>query len=129
MISKLTAEEIETMAKEVRQFLIDNGLWVDVRIYFNGRAFSTDDGNDNYAYNDAKRLFVIEDVDPKDYFEYAGDILSMSFEGDLCDCLNYHSEYGADFDNRIMTELSTIFEKRGLYYELGHHWNLSVYPI
>ena len=128
MGKKLTKTQIEKMAKEVRQFLLDNHLWVDVCIYFNGKAFSTDDRKGSFAYNDPDKQFVLEDVDPRNYFEYVGDILSMSFEGELCGCLNFYNEYGADFDSRIMEGLSSIFAKRGLYYELGNHWNLSVYP-
>lgn len=129
MEKKLTPAQIEALAKEIRQFLLDNRLWVDVRIYFNGKAFSTDDGGSTYAYNDPTRLFVLEDVDPRSYFEYVGDILSMSFEGDLCGCLNYYNEYGAAFDNRITEGLTVIFKKSGLYFELGNHWNLTAYPL
>lgn len=128
MKKQLSAEQIEEMAVEIREFLLENNLWIDVRIYFNGKAFSTDDRKGNYAYNDRSRLFVLEDINPKDYFEYVGDILSMSFEGDLCGCLNFYGEYGYKFDDFVTNSLRDIFAKRGLYYEQGNHWNLSVYP-
>ena len=126
---KLTRGEKESLAKEVRQFLIRNELWTDVRIYFNGKAFATCDRNGNYFYNDPKHLVVLEDEDPRAYFEYVSkdDIMSMSFEGDFYGCMNFYCEYGADFDNRIQKEFGAILEKYGVYYELGHAWNLSCY--
>jgi len=126
---KLTKKEKEALAKEVRQFLIDNELWTDVRIYFNGKAFSTRDRNGNFFYNDPKNLIVLEDENPRNYFEYVSDdnILSMSFEGDFYGCLNFYNEYGADFDNRIMEGFDQILKKYGVYYELGHAWNLTCY--
>ena len=33
--AKLTAEQIENLAKEIREFLLEHGLWQDVDIYFN----------------------------------------------------------------------------------------------
>ena len=38
---KLTAQEIEEMAVEIRKYLLDNHLWLDTAIFFNGKAFST----------------------------------------------------------------------------------------
>lgn len=126
----LPEEKIEELAKEIRQFLIDNNMWVDVRIYFNGKAFATDDGK-NFYYNDPEHLVVLENMDPKDYFDYVAEphILSMSFEGDFCSCLNGYGEYGAKFDDMIQQEFSNILAKYGLYYELGNHWNLTCYPV
>lgn len=128
MAKKPTKKQIEKMAYEIRQFLLDNHLWVDVCIYFNGKALGTSDEN-GFHYNDPKTVCIREDVDPKDYFQYVGDILSMSFEGDLCGCLNYYGEYGHAFDEKIQNGLSAIFKKYGCYYELGHHWNLTLHPI
>lgn len=126
---RIGKEQIEDLAKKIRQFLIDNKLWQDVAIYFNGKGYSTVDDSGNHFYNNANNLVVLEDVDPHCYFEYVADphILSMSFEGPFCGCLNYYNEYGADFDNRIQNEFSKILDKYGLFYELGEHWNLSCY--
>ena len=124
-----TREEKESLAKEVRQFLIENELWVDVRIYFNGKAFDTGDRKGHFFYNDPRNLIVLEDEDPRNYFEYVSDddIMSMSFEGDFYGCLNFTNEYGAAFDNRIMEEFGAILKKYGVYYEMGHAWNLTCY--
>ena len=125
---ELTRGEKESLAKEVRQFLLDNELWTDVRIYFNGKAFSTNDRRGNYD-NDPDHPVVLEGEDPHAYFEYVSndDVMSMSFEGDFYGCMNFYCEYGADFDIRIQTEFDDILKKYGVYYELGHAWNLSCY--
>lgn len=125
-MARLSAEQIEQMAVEIREFLLDNGLWVDVDIYFNGRRFSTHDkAAGKYYYNDREHLVVEENEDPKRYFEYVAEdhILSMSFEGMLCEVL-YYGEFPA-----VKREFDKIFEKYGVYYEFGHHWNFTCYYI
>lgn len=122
MAKKLTKKQIESLAKEVRQFLLDHEMWSDVRIYFNGKAFSTDDGRGNYYYNDPENLVVLEDVDPSDYVEYTSDILTMTFEGPLYECLNY-------WFGKTEEEFRSIFRKYGLYYELGYAWSLAAFPL
>jgi hypothetical protein len=126
----LSKSQIEELAKEIRQFLLNYKMWIDIRIYFNGKAFSTDEG-DKFYYNDPTHLVTLENIDPTDYFEYVAvpNILSMSFEGDFCSCLNGYGEYGAKFDDRIQQEFSNILAKYGLYYESGNHWNLTCYPV
>lgn len=116
----MDAKTIECLAKEIREYLLQNELWQDVRIYFNRKAFATDDGQGHYAYNNPNKLFVIEDVDPRDYFDYCGDIMSMSFEGPLYDVLNYY--FGS-----LESGLAAIFDKYGCYYELGNAWNLTLH--
>ena len=54
----------EELAKEIRQFLIDNNMWGGCQIYFNGKAFATDDGK-NFYYNDPEHLVVLENMNPK----------------------------------------------------------------
>lgn len=127
MAKKPTKAAIENLAKEIRQYLLDRDMWIDTTIYFNGKAFSTGDGQGHHYYNDPLHLVVLEDEDPHDYTEYAGDILTMTFEGPLYEALNY-GDYG---DNQWQTEeeLTAIFRKYGLYYELGNAWNLTACPI
>ena len=78
-----------------------------------------------YFYNDREHLFVEENIEPQTYFEYVNPdhILSMSFEGPVCEML-YYGEYPS-----IRRKFDAIFEKYGLYYEFGHHWNFSCYYI
>lgn len=114
----LTKQNIEQLAKEIIAFLEKEGIAGDVSIYFNNKVMRSRRNDDGYYW------VTEENIDPHDYFEYAAydHILSMSFEGGLYSVLNYsfgHRE--EEFDN--------IFDKYGLYYELGNSWNLSVYPI
>ncbi len=129
MARKITTKKIEKLANEIRQYLIEEGLWVDTRIYFNGKAYSTDDGEGRYWYNDPKHLIVLENQDPCKYFDYCGPYLSMSFEGPLYSCLNYCGEYGRKFEEKVNENLRTMFASYGLYMELGNSWNLSLYDI
>ena len=125
-ISRLTPEQIEEIAKEIREYLLDNDMWQDVNIYFNGKRYTTrDPETGEYYYNDREKLFEEEDEDPETYFKYVNPdhILSMSFEGPVCEML-YYGEY-----SEIQKGFDAIFEKYGLYYEFGNHWNFSCYYI
>ena len=124
---KLTDAAIEKLANEIRQYLIDRDMWEDVRIYFNGKAFATDDRQGHYFYNDPEHLIVLENEDPRRYTEYAGDILTMTFEGPLYEALNYGDDGGNSWETE--EDLTALFRKYGLYFELGHTWDLSAYPI
>ena len=42
-VAKLTTEQIENLAKEIREFLLEHGLWPDVDIYFNGKKYTSYD--------------------------------------------------------------------------------------
>lgn len=88
--AKLTAEQIENLAKEIREHLIEE-----------------------------------ENQNPRTYFEYVNPdhILSMSFEGPVCEMLYY------GILPSVRREFDKIFERYGLYYEFGHHWNFSCYYI
>lgn len=116
------------LAYEIRKFMIENGLWEDVRIYFNGKCLSTSDESGHH-YNELDTICLKENVNPRDYVCYVGDIFGMSFEGVLYGCMNNRWEYGYRFDEKIQRGLSEIFMKYGCYYKLGNHWNLSLYLI
>lgn len=125
-MQKLNAEQIEALAKEIREYLLVSKMWQDVDIYFNGKKYTTYDAKTGrFYYNDKKHLIEKEDEDPADYFEYVNPnhILSMSFEGPVCEMLYYneHATAKRGFD--------AIFAKYGLYYELGNHWNFTCYYI
>lgn len=122
----ISAEQVETLAYEIRDFLIKHELWQDVRIYFNGKALATSDGKGNFGYNDPDKLFIIEDQDPRNYFDYAGDYLSMSFEGPLYDILNCYGHF-EDY-NKINQQFNKLIGKYGFYYEQGYSWSLTLYP-
>lgn len=122
MRKKMTEKRIERLAFDIRRFLLDHSLWVDVTIYFNGKALSTDDRKGTFAYNDPNKLILLENQDPKRFFEFAGGVLSMSFEGDFYDVMNYGSWPEA------LDAFNKLLDKYGCCYELGNAWNLSVYP-
>lgn len=120
---KLTKTNIENLANEIITFLVREELASDVSIYFNGKVMRSNGGyNDDGYYTLGWE--TTENVNPHDYFDYCAydHILSMSFEGPLYDLLNY------SFGRKEET-FRKIFEKYGLYFELGNSWNLSVYPI
>lgn len=113
-MKKLTRETIEKMAYEIQKLCIKKG-WGDTIIYFNNKRIFAD----YYKHTNEE---VEENVNPHDYFEYAAydHILSMSFEGGLYDYI---------YNNIDAPALSKVFEKYGVYFELGNQWNLSVFPI
>lgn len=126
MRAKMPAEQIEQLETEIREFLLEHNLWIDVDIYFNGKRFSTHDkAAGKYYYNDRENLVVEENEDPRKYFEYVNPnhILSMSFEGVACEMIYYGAL------PKVKREFDKIFEKYGLYYEFGNNWNLSCYYI
>lgn len=123
----LTVEQREQLATEIFNWLVDRELWMDVAIYFNGKRWSTANADHTeFCYNE-RRYF--EDVaDPKDYFEYVREpenILSMSFEGSLYEVLNGYVRGWVKLED----EFRKIFDKYGLYYEMGGSWNLSCFEI
>lgn len=124
MAKRLTEERIEKMAVEIRAFLLEHGIWQDTDIYFNGKRFTTrDPETKKYYYNDPQKLFVEDNQNPRDYFEYVADdhILSMSFEGPVYHMINGYA-YGG-----LVRRFHKIFEKYGVYYERGDAWNLTCY--
>lgn len=125
MPKKLTKPTIRKLAKEIRQFLLDNEMWIDTRIYFNGMAYATDDGK-HYYYNDPEHLVELQDEDPKRYTEYAGPYLTMTFEGPFYEVMN---GYMGRLGYRLEEEFHALLRKYGLYAEMGHAWDLSVYEI
>lgn len=125
--AKLSPKQREALAKEIHQFLVSHGLWVDCNIYFNGKCWSTMQkvgDHHEFCYNENRYFESV--ADPKDYFEYVREpenILSMSFEGGLYEVLNGYHSY------KLEAEFQQIFHKYGLYYEMGNSWNLSCYEI
>ena len=122
-MKKITKKDIENLAGEIVAFLKAYDIADGVSIYYNGdviRSKTEYKNNGEYSYSWVKT----ENVDPHKYFEYAAydHILSMSFEGGLYDVLNYSG--GSKLD-----KFMKIFERYGLYYELGNAWNLTCYLI
>lgn len=118
----------EKLAKEIINFLIKHGAWIDTFIYVNNKRFGCNDGMHYHYDNNWDCVFVEDDISPCSYFEYANpDTLSMSFEGPLYDMLNYGYEF--ESYEKAEEEFSKILAKYGYYYELGNAWNLSCHKI
>ena len=122
-MKKITKTDIERLANEIIEFLNKEELASDVSIYFNNKVVRENGSWDN-EFNYIPKWETTENVNPHDYFEYCAydHILSMSFEGGLYELLNYGG-------GSRMGKFEKIFEKYGLYYELGNAWNLSCYTI
>lgn len=113
--AKLTAEQVENLAKEIREFLLEHGLWQDVDIYFNGKKYTSyDPENGKYYYNDREHLIEVADQ-PERHFEYVNPehILSMSFEGPVCEMLYY------GILPSVRKEFDKIFERYGCIMSSG----------
>lgn len=122
----MTDKQKEQLATEIFEWLVEHEMWVDVCIYFNGKRWSTHNKETNeFCYNEYK--YYEDEADPKDYFEYVAEpnILSMSFESSLYDVLNANVPGWVKLED----EFRKIFEKYGVYYEMGHAWNLTCYEI
>ena len=117
----LTKTNIEELAQEIITFLEKRQLANSVSIYFNNKVVR-DRGDYDKDYNYIPKWETTENIDPHDYFDWAAydHILSMSFEGDLYNVLNY--SWG-----KREEEFRAIFERHGLYYEFGNMWNITAY--
>jgi len=128
----MTKKKIEKIAREIRKFLDDNFLNGDCRIYFNGMCWEHGTEDESMTWDEEHKEWldlptrygwkVIEKIDPKDYFEYASGIISMSFEGSFYDVMNGYRT--RDFDLQVM--FNELINKYGFYYELGNAWNLTL---
>ena len=128
--------EIERIATAIKQFLDNNFLNGDCRIYFNGICWRHGTGDSPFTWDKEKCAYIddkpcrtewktIEDINPKDYFEYANGFISMSFEGELYDVLNGVT----NFDFEMQEQFQNLLKGFGCYYELGNTWNLSIYEL
>lgn len=108
-------------AKEIISWMLKHELWIDSEIYCDGKRFTCYDGN-HYKYDNTwDCVFVEENKAPRDYFDYVGDFLSMSFEGPLYRVFN---DWG---NQKLVGQFNNIIQKYGKYYELGNAWNLSLF--
>lgn len=106
----------ERCANELAKWLAKNELNGDLLIYINGKRY--------YVNNNGELVYDI-DANPKDYFDYAGNFLSMSFEGGFYYVMNCAWERMSW--ERLENQFRKIIGKYGKYYELGDAWNLSLY--
>lgn len=127
MENNVAFSKYKQLAIDIYKWCKKHDLWGDNIIYFDGVAWSN---GETWSGEKGKKidedLYEYENRNPSDYFEYANpETLSMSFEGSLNYVLNGYTRGSG----KLETEFMKLFEKYGLYYELGHAWNLSAYEI
>lgn len=134
-----TPKNIENMAYRLMRYLVSQELFADSRIYFKKKDTwcamqlnepQTTPNSEKIVHNNGNKsyeLWLIKDINPNDYFEWNGDVLSMSFEGPLYHILNM-TEW-LDKHSYVREQLRNFFSTYGLYYELGDAWNFSVYNV
>ena len=118
---------MQKLAKEIYDWCQAKDLWGDNIIYFDGKAWSAHGTwNGEKGKEIAEDLYEYEDKNAEDYIEYANpNTITMSFEGGLNHILN---GYVPGWE-KLEEEFSKLFEKHGLYYEMGYHWSLSAYEL
>ena len=127
MDNNVVFSKYKLLAIDIYEFCKKHHLWGDNIIYFDGKAWSN---SETWSGEKGKKmdedLYEYANRNPSDYFEYANpETLSMSFEGSLNYVLNGYTRGSW----KLEEEFLKLFEKYGLYYELGHSWNLSAYEI
>lgn len=127
--SEFTRAKSEQCAKEIIDFIIKEGLWGDVRVYANGKVWSNQNPADgHYHYEQSwDDVFYMGEDDPRNYLEYTSDFLTMTFESELYDVLNFY-ESAKRYD-RVAGGIDNILKKYGKYHELGYAWSLAAYDI
>lgn len=136
---KLTSTTIRDMAFGLMRYLYDREMFGDTRIYYKPKdiwlaiqGYKPSDQKLHWKEvqhtyrNRTYKLYLITDIDPKDYFEYNGNYLSVSFEGALYHVLNYGETYMPE-QRHAYDEMQNFFSHYGLYFEMGYAWSLSVY--
>lgn len=127
MENNLAFSKYKLLAIDIYEFCKKHDLWEDNTIYFDGKAWSN---SETWTGVKGKKitedLYEYDDKNPSNYFEYANPkTLSMSFEGGLNHILNGYTRGCA----KLEEQFSKLFEKYGLYYEMGYAWSLSCYEI
>ena len=120
-----TMSKYESLSRDIYKWCKKKHLWGDNCIYFDGKAWAAwDEWHGVKGKQIDEDLYEYEDKNPKDYFEFANpNTLSMSFEGALYNVLNANVKGCV----KLETEFIKLFEKYGVFYELGYAWSLSVY--
>lgn len=115
------------LAIDIYEWCKKHDLWGDNTIYFDGIAWANSpEWGGVKGRKITEDLYEYEDKNPEDYFEYANlETLSMSFEGSLYHVLNGYVRGWIKLEG----EFHKLFEKHGLYYEMGHAWNLAAYEL
>lgn len=113
------------LAMDIYEFCCKNEMWEDTSIYFNGKAIASwSEWNGENGVKVADALYLYEDKDPSDVMEYINpEGLSCAFD---CNFGLYTliNDWGATFPITY-EKFCSIFEKHGVYFELGHQWYIT----
>lgn len=117
----------ESLALEIYDWCCKHDLWGDNIIYFNGKALSSSaEWGGEIGKQIDEDLYEYEGKNPFDYIEFANSkTITMSFEGPLNHILNGYVRGWS----KLEREFAKLFEKYGLYYEMGYAWSLSAYEL
>lgn len=118
----MTQKQNEKMALELIRYLQANSMFTDVSLYLNGKRYSSSHHRgDTVKQTRYGVYYITNDVDVADYVEYFNrETITMTFEGDLYELLNYG-------DGSVDNDINAIADKYGLYFEQGNAWNLAFY--
>lgn len=124
---KRDTDKLKELAIDIYEWCKKKGLWGDNCIYFNGIAWASwSEWHGIVGVKIKDDLYEYQDKNPREYFKYANpDTLSMSFEGALNHVLNGYVPGWV----KLESEFNKLFNKYGLYYELGNSWNLSAFEV
>jgi hypothetical protein len=125
MENNVAFSKYKLLAIDIYEWCKKHALWGDNIIYFDGKAWSN---SETWGGIEGKKiaddLYEHENKDPRDYLEYCNPkTLSMTFEGGLNHVLNGYTRGWV----KLEEQFGKLFEKYGLYYEMGYAWSLSTY--
>lgn len=130
MSNQITDAALKRLRDDIIDYLVAHNLFDDVIIYEGGHRYLSDgygrtsdaEHIDHTTRKGTEVELWVESAQASQYLEFANDeTLSMAFEGPLYDAMNYG-------DGAIESSLQRIFERYGLYFEMGDAWNLTAYP-
>ena len=117
---------ITNLVMDITRYLLKNELYYDVAIYANKRVYCFDKANnpDYITANIPEGTYYKSTFETTANCDYKNDnTVTMTFEGPLYEALNF------GYKDNTTEELQNIFQRYGLYFELGNAWNLAAFPI
>lgn len=120
----ITTENMEALAVEIIEFLQERDMFQDVNIYCNNKCLSSRQlANSDKAETKLGVYYISGNCSTASVVEYNNpSTITMTFEGPLYHALNYGPAKTED-------SFRKLFNKYGLYFELGYAWSLAAYPI
>jgi hypothetical protein len=113
---KTREEKNQYVADTIKNWLLENNVGGDTRIYFNGMCYSSSGYGENTTYK------LLKNKRASDYTKYANnETVTVTFEGDFYSIMNYNYCTG------LRDSFDELIKKLGYHYELGEAWNISLY--